>query len=187
MKKNIIIGLFVLFLLGNPKKEPHNLDVKRKMIFESIVLKYGRTKAKLLETVHAALLRAGLPNTALKLSLAQVLFETGVFSGKQRASKANNFSGITFSGSPAQLATGAKKSVIELPEARGVFYASYPTPLNWAKDYIRILSRGSKPIQSASPSDFSIRLKKNGYYTDTVFNYSRGITLYFNYLTKLGL
>lgn len=193
MKKNFIVGLFFVTLLLYSQGLFDGYDKKKKMLFDVILKKYGAIKAGYLTSIFDALKSLNLPIETIRLALSQVMHETGVFSGKQRASTVNNFSGITYSGSPLQLATGAKKSNIALPTAEQpktgakIYYAAYPSVLNWAKDYIRILQKGSKPIQAASPQDFALRLKKNNYYTDSVENYSKGLTLFHNFLTKAGI
>jgi len=177
----------------------NKLDNKRKMIFDAILKKYGQDKANKMNAVYDALTKAGMPGSAVKLAISQVMAETGVFSGKQRASTFNNFTGITWSGSKEQVATGAQKSPVALPNAEQpkdkatgkpivkYFYAKYPNPLNWAKDYIRILSRGAMPINAQSPADFAYKLKLNKYYTADLGQYTKLLTFFHNFLTKSGV
>ena len=184
--RNIIFAVVLVTLLLI--STDLNKDDRKKMLFNALLKKYGAVKASKANTVYDAMVKAGLPINILTLAVAQVMHETGVFSGSQRATSVNNYSGITYSGTNEQLATGAKKSNIELPEAKGVFYASYPSAVNWAKDYIRIISRGAnKPIQATNPADFAYRLKMNKYYTDSLENYTRNITFYYNFLKKSGI
>jgi len=193
MKKNLIVGLFFVTLLLYSKRLFDGFDKKKKMLFEVILKKYGAAKANTLTSIYTALKALNLPATTIRLALSQVMHETGVFSGKQRASTANNFSGITYSGSAAQIATGAHKSNIPLPAAEQpktgakIYYAHYNNILDWSKDYVRILSKGSKPIQAASPADFASRLKKNGYYTDLESVYAKGLQFFNNFLIKGGI
>jgi len=193
MKKNFIVGLFFVTLLLYSQGLFDGFDKKRKMLFEAMLKKYGAAKASLLSAIYSSLQAQGLPAVTIRLAISQVMFETGVFANKQRASKGNNFSGITYSGSAAQLATGAQKSDVALPAAEQpktgpkVFYAKYPSITNWTKDYLRILSRGAKPIQAATPEDFAKRLKKNGYYTAQESVYAKGLQFFNNLLTKTGI
>jgi hypothetical protein len=187
MKFNWKFAVIFVTLLLISKQLVDNFDKKRKMLFDVILKKYGAQKASILNTVYDSLIKAGVPGSSIKLAIAQVMHETGVLSGKQRASKVNNFSGITYSGSPQQKATGAKKSNIELPEAKGTFYASYDNPVNWAKDYVRILSKGAEPIKAQSPANFAYKLKLNKYYTAPLEDYTKGLTFFYNFLTKAGI
>lgn len=193
MKKNFLVGIFFVTLLLYSQGLFDSFDKKKKMLFEILLKKYGAAKANTLTSIYSALQSLNLPITTIRLALSQVMHETGVFSGKQRASTVNNFSGITYSGSAAQLSTGAQKSNIALPAAEQpktgakIYYASYPSILNWAKDYVRILSKGTKPIQAATPADFASRLKKNGYYTDPESVYTKGLQFFHNFLIKGGI
>ena len=185
MTRNLLFAVVLVTLLLI--STDLNKDERKKMLFDALLYKYGAIKAGKLNQVYDAMVKAGLPINAIKLAVAQVMHETGVFSGKQRATSFNNYSGITYSGTKEQLNTGAKKSPLELPEAKGVYYAQYPNAVAWAKDYIRIISRNTKPIQASTPADFAYRLKQNKYYTDTLENYTKNITFYYNFLTKSGL
>lgn len=198
MKKNLIVGIIFVSLFLYSQGLFDNFDTKRKMLLNAAVKKYGAERAKKLVSVYDTLKKVGLPPVTLRLALSQVMHETGVFSGKQRATNYNNFSGITYSGSKEQLATGAKKSPVALPAAeqpaaakadktKTIYYAAYESPVNWAKDYIRIISRGTKPIHAATPEDFATRLKKNKYYADAVEVYTRNLTFFNNFLSKLGV
>lgn len=192
MKKNFFIGILFVSLLLYSNGLFDNFDKKKKMIEDSLSKKYGIEKSKILTKIYDALKIYGLPVNTIKLALAQVMHETGVFSDKQKASKVNNFSGIVYSGSADQIKNGAIRSNIALPkrEQNGkttIYYAQFPSVLNWSKEYLRILSKGVKPIQAISPDDFAIRLKKNNYYTDSVENYKKNINFYYNFLTNSGI
>ena len=198
MKKNIVIGILFVSLLLYSQGLFDGFDKKRSMLLVAAIKKYGQDRAKKLVQVYDTLKKYGLPPVTLRLALSQVMHETGVFSGKQRASNYNNFSGITYSGSKEQLATGAKKSPIKLPAneqpaaakadpSKTIYYAAYDSPANWVKDYIRIISRGTKPIHAATPEDFAARLKKNRYYADAVEVYTKNLTFFNNFLQKLGV
>ena len=101
-----------------------------------------------------------------------------------------NYSGITWTGSPAQRATGATKGSVR-PTLEGGNYAKYPNVLAWAKDYIRILNLKSKPIQATGVNDFVSRLAKNNYFDvsrpNATTNYLKNVTFYHNLLTKAGI
>ena len=200
MKKNLIVGIIFVSLLLYSNGLFDNFDKKRKMLQDNLSKKYGNDKANKLLRIYDALKLLKLPQDTIRLALSQVMHETGVFAGSQRASGVNNFSGITFSGSAEQLKSGAYKSNISLPnaelpkdakgkviESKRIFYAGFPTVTNWANEYIRILSKGSKPIQAINTVDFANRLKKNGYYTDLVSNYVNGLNFFYNFLTKTGI
>jgi hypothetical protein len=193
MKKNLIVGLIFVTLLLYSQGLFDGFDKKRKMLFENLSKKYGSAKAKILSEIYAGFKLLNLPDVTIRLAMAQVMHETGVLSDKQRASKVNNFGGITYSGSAAQLATGATKSNIALPDREQqkgqpkVYYAAYPTIANWTKDYMRQLEKGAKPINAATPEDFAVRLKKNRYYTATVQAYTNALKLFYNYLSKTGI
>lgn len=189
MKKNLIVGLLFVSLLLYSGGLFDNFDKKKKMIQDSFSKKYGKERAAKLTKVYDALLAFKLPIDTLKLSLSQVLHETGVFMGKQRASDYNNFSGIKYSGSKEQLLSGAYKSPVSvIYNGKKSFYAGYQTPLNWAKDYIRIISMGKQPpIKAVNTEDFAVRLKNNKYYEDDVKNYSKNLNFFYNFLTSSGI
>lgn len=187
MKKSLIIGIIFVTLLLYSNQLSDGWDKKRQMLLDVISKKYGQIKANKLLTVYDALKKSGLPIDSLRLALSQVMHETGVFSGKQSASNYNNFSGIKFSGSKEQLATGAYKSPVSAKEDRTSFYAGYPNALSWAKDYIRIISRGSKPIHASTPEEFAKRLKQNKYYQDAESVYANALKLFSNLLSKAGI
>lgn len=114
-----------------------------------------------------ALLSAGMSISFLPLALSQIAFETGGFKSRI-LSVDNNLSGIKY-----VKQAGATQGSLS-PE--GNYYAHFGTYNAWAKDYIRIISRGSNPpIKATDTTDLAIRLKANGYYTDTVNNYTRGL------------
>lgn len=197
MTRNLVFAVVLVTLLLI--STDLNKDERKKMIFDAILKKYGQEKASKMNSVYDALVRAGMPLNAVKLAVSQVMAETGVFSGKQRASTYNNFTGITWSGSKEQRATGAQKSPVALPLAEqpkdkttgkpivSYYYAQYPEKLNWAKDYIRILSRGASPITATGPADFAYKLKLNKYYTADLGQYTKLLTFFHNFLTKSGV
>jgi len=195
MKRNIIVGIFFLTLLLYSKGLFDNFNKTRKMLFDVIFKKYNVSVAKNVQSVYDALVGAGLPIQTIKLCIAQVLHETAHFNPEisKVAALNNNYSGITWVGSPAQKATGATKGSAR-PKSEGSNYAKYPNVISWAKDYIRILNLKNKPIQATGINDFVSRLAKNNYfdtdpvkYPNAVPNYLKNVTFYHNLLTKAGI
>lgn len=115
-----------------------------------------------------ALMQAGMKDTFVPLAVAQIAHETAGFKSKV-AMSCNNLSGIKYINKPYQKATSCTGS----PEGNN--YAKYANYTDWAKDYIRILNIGSRPIDATSVTDFANRLKANAYYTDSVANYTAGL------------
>jgi hypothetical protein len=117
MTRNLLFAVVLVTLLLI--STDLNKDEKKQKMFDAILKKYGAVKASKLNQVYDALIKAGLPIQSIKLAISQVMHETGTFSGKQSASNYNNFSGIEFSGSKEQLATGAYKSPVYKAEKNG--------------------------------------------------------------------
>jgi flagellum-specific peptidoglycan hydrolase FlgJ len=116
-----------------------------------------------------SLIDAGVSAYFIPLAIAQLAHETAGFTS--RVSEANNnLSGIKYINKPYQV--NASKGLLS-PE--GNYYAKYDSIKDWAVDYVRILSRGARPIDAANITDLSNRLKQNGYYNDTVTNYTAGL------------
>lgn len=119
------------------------------------------------QSAAAALLTAGMAAAFLPLALAQLAFETGGFKSRVLTAD-NNLSGIKY--------VGQKGASLGISSPEGNYYAHFNSYTDWARDYIRIISRGSNPpIQAADTADLAKRLKSNGYYTDTVNNYAAGL------------
>jgi hypothetical protein len=195
MKRNIIVGILFLTLVLYSNGLFDNFDKARKMLFDVIFKKYNVSVAKNVQAVYDALIKAGLPLQTIKLCIAQVLHETAHFNPEisKVAALNNNYSGITWVGSPAQKATGATKGSAR-QKSEGSNYAKYPNVISWAKDYIRILNLKNKPIQATGINDFVNRLAKNNYfdtdpvkYPNAVPNYLKNVTFYHNLLTKAGI
>jgi len=195
MKRNIIVGILFLTLVLYSNGLFDNFDKARKMLFDVIFKKYNVSVAKNVQAVYDALIKAGLPLQTIKLCIAQVLHETAHFNPEisKVAALNNNYSGITWVGSPAQKATGATKGSAR-SKSEGSNYAKYPNVISWAKDYIRILNLKNKPIQATGINDFVNRLAKNNYfdtdpvkYPNAVPNYLKNVTFYHNLLTKAGI
>jgi len=123
-----------------------------------------------LQMLEQALINAGLKLPQLNFALAQLLLETGRFTRKSAVSTLNNnYTGIKFLNKPYQIAErGSSVPAAEQdktrPNAPLNFYAKFKDADAWAKDYVRILSFGAKPIQATTIDDFNLRLQKNKYY-----------------------
>jgi len=119
------------------------------------------------------------PARVIPYLVAQVAYETGDFKSKLLKDH-NNASGIVYTGRASQ------KNAVKgrpLPEDGRYFYAKFTTLADWAKDYMRVLSLKTKPLQATSSDDFITRLKRNGYFTAPVELYKKGFD---RYLKKYG-
>ena len=130
------------------------------------------------EALKGALTAYGYPQTLLPVLLAQVAHETVGFTSVIAITD-NNLSGIKFVGQ-----AGATKGRLS-PE--GNYYAKYNSSTLWAKDYLRILSRGGEnaPIHATDSTDFVNRLKDNRYFTDSLENYQRAIKSWAGEVAKI--
>jgi hypothetical protein len=137
-----------------------------------------------LQMLEAALINAGIKLPILNFALAQLLLETGRFTRKSAvATLNNNFTGIKFLNKPYQVAErGSSVPPAEQdktrPNAPLNFYAKFKDPNAWAKDYVRILSFGAKPINATNIDDFNTRLQKNKYYGSNPAVYGRILKQY---------
>jgi hypothetical protein len=165
----IIASLLGIGLAKGSKK----IQVKMEEIKTNLNLSKEKTQRALQACV--SLIRAGAPITKLPLFMAQLAFETGHF-GSVVALKDNNLSGIKFYGQK-----NATRG-IKAPANEGDYYAHFDNFDEWAKDYIRILSFGSKPINATDSTDFVRRLAKNRYF-DTANN---GEAKYLNGIKSLA-
>jgi hypothetical protein len=129
------------------------------------------------EALKGALTAFGYPQTLLPILLAQVAHETAGFTSAVATD--NNFSGIKFVGQ-----VGATKGRLS-PENN--YYAKYANTNLWAKDYLRLLSRGGNnaPIKATDSTDFVNRLKDNRYFTDSLENYQRAIKSWAGEVAKI--
>jgi hypothetical protein len=152
---------------------------KGKKIMSTKFIKFKPDEADKLQTLEAALIKNGLKLPQLNFALAQLLLETGRFTSKSKVSTLNNnYTGIKFLNKPYQI---AEKGTEAPPnESKGLainsplrYYAKFKDANGWAKDYIRILSFGSKPIQAITIEDFNKRLKANKYYGSTPEAYEK--------------
>jgi flagellum-specific peptidoglycan hydrolase FlgJ len=122
-----------------------------------------------------ALLSAGLPPTFLALALAQIAHETAGFWSRVMEED-NNLSGIMYIGKPDVQRNATPGRRFPASESSTARYAHFDTVKDWARDYIRIISRGAQPpIAASDAATLAQRLKANGYYTDTVSNYTAAL------------
>ncbi len=137
-------------------------------------------------SVYDALIKAGFKDPVLSLSLAQVLHETGAFTSKSTVyDKNNNPTGIVWINKPYQV-NAVKGSA--LPKSEGKYYYAKFSDLGaWAKDYRRILSKGTKPIQAQDPANFVNRLAANRYFLPNtgkaLENYRKGVNFYLDLIS----
>lgn len=123
------------------------------------------------------LVSAGFLPTTLPFYVTQVMLESAWLTSNI-ANKDLNISGIkqasSASGKEFQKSLGVTRGS-KAGYGEGDYHAKYPNLLAWAKDYKRILSRGSEPIKAQSSSDFVERLYKNGYFTEPGYiSYKKG-------------
>lgn len=118
--------------------------------------------------VVSSLIANGLSEEKARLLLAQMLVETAGFTHRV-ATEANNYGGIKYS------PKFNKDSGIKSTE--GDNYARYNDFNEFAKDYIRIISRGGNnaPIKADTVQEFARRLKAQGYYTATEPQYLKAL------------
>lgn len=175
----------VLLLIG--KSISSGLKDKRKMIFEIILKKYGPKRTAKFEMVYNALKQLKLSDLQFNFTLAQMMQETGVFVKENGVFEKNtNASGISWSGSPGQLATGATRGTARpVSEGKNTYYAKYPNLSAWAKDYMRILNKGSMPLNATTPEDFVHRLKQNKYFTEKEEIYRKNVQSYYKLITNV--
>lgn len=120
--------------------------------------------------IRALLISQGMPENTATWAAAQVMHETNGL--KSRVSKDdNNLSGIMWINKPYQNATRGTAR----PRAEGGYYARYADKRDWAKDFIRVVSFGTKPVAAASLQDYVNRLADNKYFTDSRQNYYNGV------------
>ena len=136
--------------------------------------------------ILAALQAANFPANALPFAFAQAAHESTGFTDPAGADNtSNNFSGLTYGGSASQRATGAVPTNTQ-PDGNS-HYAAYPGGIgDWAKDFYRFLcfNHGAgRPIDATNMTDYIGRLKTNGYFGDSIENYTRGMNDYTAILT----
>lgn len=118
----------------------------------------------------------GVNKKVIPFMVAQIAHETNNFTSIQLL-KNNNGAGITYINNPYQI--NAHRAS-ELPEDKNYHYAKFDTIQDFANDYLRILKYGiDKPINSNSLEEFAKRLKNNGFYSDTLDNYTKGLKFFY--------
>jgi hypothetical protein len=121
--------------------------------------------------------KAGVNANILPFLVAQVAHETGNFKSKLLADH-NNGSGITWINNP-KIQKNASKGR-PLPEDARYFYAKFDTLQDWAIDHVRVLKRGTKPIEATNVDDFVDRLKANKYFTAPIEVYKKAVNKFYN-------
>lgn len=121
------------------------------------VVKYTFDQAN---KVIDALSAAGVPDPGRSYAVYQTYHETQAYTNNG-VKQYNNYSGIKFAGQK-----GAKKG----PNG----YAVFDTMADWANAFKHEITKGANPAAATSLEDYAARLKKNGYYDDTLQNYIAG-------------
>lgn len=118
-----------------------------------------------LQALADELVGRGLSDQQIRFMLSQALHETGLFTDSPNynaVDNKHNFAGISRNGS----------------------ISIYGSISDFVTDWLRVLNLGpNHPIEATSISDFASRLKSNGYYEDSLSNYSAAINYYYNLLT----
>jgi hypothetical protein len=174
-----ILAALIIFLTTTQKgKSLVKMTGEKLQQIKDSLKYYTPTQLGNVVNIAEALKRQGVSADTMPFLLAQVAFETGHFKNAG-ARLDNNFSGIRYFGQKGATAgTPAPKNEGAAP------YAHYATPDDWAKDYIRILTRVGKarPLEAKTPEQFAHALKLNGYYTASESQYAAGIrNLYKNF------
>ena len=162
-KRYLIIAVLVvvLLILSNTnagKKYTAMAEDKLKDLYASLSF-YSPAQQEKTIKAGKALLNAGAPRNILPIMLAQIALETGHY--KNVGSADNNLSGIKYVGQKGATAgSPAPKNEGKAPYAK---YASYD---DWAKDFLRILTRVGKarPLNASNPTEYAHALALNGYY-----------------------
>lgn len=178
-KALLLLGGFIAvdFIMSKAKAAPVGPGGVA-MNFDGLIPGYGSAKVDTLKKVFTALIQAGADPYKIGLYIAQVLFETGFFSSVQTlSSQYNNFSGIMYINNPSKQLNASQASPMP---GTGYYYAAFNTPLDWAVDYLRILSiRPGEPINADNVQSFAQALKDNGYFSDNLSTYQNGLQHYF--------
>ncbi|MET0461917.1 MAG: hypothetical protein ABW007_02140 [Chitinophagaceae bacterium] len=124
---------------------------------------YGSDRIGPLKDLANELKSRGFSDLQIKLMLSQAMHETGILTDNNYNRNAvevkHNFAGISPGGT----------------------IATYYSVSDFVDAWESILSRGTRPpLDAVSPSDYAQRLKANGYYTDSLDNYSSALNYYFN-------
>lgn len=157
------------------------------MFAQEFLKKYGAERQRKFIQVYAALQKLPLTSFQFTFLLSQILTETGVFSSMSNVfTLNNNASGILYTGSKKQkennATKGSKRLIIE-----GGYYAKFRNLDDWAKEYFRILNKGSMPIMATNIKNFGFRLKENNYFTDSLEKYQKNLNFFYNFLKKYNI
>lgn len=152
--------------------------VKAKSMSAKFIKFKADEQAKLM-MLENSLIKAGLKLPVLNFALAQLLLETGRFTRKSAvATLNNNYTGIKYLNKPYQIAE--KGSEAPASETKGLpvnsplrYYAKFKDADGWAKDFVRIISFGAKPINATTIEDYNKRLKQNNYYGSSPETYGK--------------
>lgn len=136
-------------------------------------------------TVEGLLSQVGVPELVVPWAAAQTALETGNYKSKVSLQD-HNLSGINFINKPIQR-NASRGRPKPKNEGKG-FYAHFPTFLDWAKDYKRILSLGEDqaPIKAKTLSEFVSRLKAHKYFTSDAGQYYKNLYALGNRLSKIA-
>lgn len=179
MNKNLVYTSLLL-LIG------FALFSKKRIIYQTILKKYGDVKARKFKEVEAAVNSLPISKKAKSFVMAQILVETGFFSSKAKVYDLNtNASGIFYTGSAAQIANGATKGTPR-PANEGGNYAKFNNLNDWVKEYYRVLNRNAMPLNASNIVDFGARLKQNNYFTDTLAKYQNNLNFFYKFLINNG-
>lgn len=161
------------------------LDKNKNMIQSAIFKKYGTVRSEKFFRVLNAVKKLPLNKKQLEFIMAHIMTETGMFTSRSTVFDLNNnASGIYYSGSAAQKANGATKGTLR-PASEGGNYARFQSLDNWAKEYFRVLNKGSFPLTAKNIIEYNDKLKINNYYdTRGAANYLKNITFFYNFLIK---
>jgi hypothetical protein len=177
MNKNVII-VALIAIFG------FSLFKNKTMIKAAIEKKYGSIRGSKFFRVLDSVNQLQLNKKQLSYIMAQIMVETGVFTSRVKVFDLNNnASGILYTGSAAQIANGATRGTAR-PTSEGGNYAKFDNLNNWAKEYYRVLNKGTMPLEASSIDIFNQRLKMNRYYTELESVYFKNLNFFYNFLLQ---
>ena len=152
-------GIILLFILLSGFTESSSVDLS------GLVAQFGADNVQRLQNVANVLSGQGLTSEQVKYCLAQILQETGLFTGNPNyhaTDALNNYAGISNS-------DGSLKQ--------------YSSINDFVTDYIRVLNLSPYyPIEAITIGDFNARLKGNNYYADSETTYGNALNYYYDLL-----
>lgn len=148
--------------------------------------------------VNDLLRQAGFPDGSRQFALAQACFESGGITFDSPVDAANNnLTGIQWAQDPNSHETYSwQKNALQgspMPRADNPngFYAMFDSPLDWAKDFYRIVhaqfpgwNTDGRPIEATTVEDYVHRLKLNHYFQSDEADYLAGLKFYLNKLNE---